>query len=434
MREGYKKTRSEVIPEDWEIKKFNDVININPRKEQLEDDNAEVSFLAMADVSNGGRVINKQIKKYGEVKKGFTGFKTNDVLLAKITPCFENGKRALVKNLRNEVGFGSTEFHVLRGNKDLTSEYIYYYISTHDFKSKAEMNMTGSAGQRRVPTDFIKNFKLPVPPLKEQKKIASILSLVDEHIEEVDGMIEDLKELKKGLMQKLLTGQYTIENGKLVKTKEFKKTRLGVLPKHWQVKPMNKIIETLTDYVANGSFASIKENVEYKSTEDYAILLRLQDYSSRYLNKFVYITEEAYNFLEKSKVYPNDIIISNVGARCGITFRAPNLGKPMSLAPNSILLRTNQNNDFIYYWLTSHYGQSSLDSIKTTTAQPKFNKTDFRTVKCPIPPIREQQKIVEALQLLDERIEAYKNENRNLKKLKMGLMQQLLTGKVRVKV
>ena len=107
-----------------------------------------------------------------DVIKGYTNFRDGDVLLAKITPCFENGKRAIANNLLNGIGFGSTEFHVLRPKDEVTSDWIFYAISRSDFCNIAKSQMTGTAGQKRVPTRVLEQFDIPIPSVKEQEVIA----------------------------------------------------------------------------------------------------------------------------------------------------------------------------------------------------------------------------------------------------------------------
>lgn len=161
----------------------------------------------------------------------------------------------------------------------------------------------------------------------------------------------------------------------------------------------------VTDYVANGSFASLAENVQYYNTVNYAILIRLVDFNNNFSGEFVYVNEHAYNFLSKSKLYGDEIIISNVGANVGTVFKCPNLNKPMTLGPNSIIVKLNGNNDFYYYWFKSRYGKHCIDSIVSGSAQPKFNKTHFKEMAIPVPPIKEQQKIASILSSLDSKIE-----------------------------
>lgn len=195
---------------------------------------------------------------------------------------------------------------------------------------------------------------------------------------------------------------------------EFKKTKLGVIPSNWEVKPIKEIAETVTDYVANGSFASLAKNVTYKNEEDVAVLIRLVDYNNRFQGGFVFIDEHAYQFLAKSKLFGDEIIISNVGANVGTVFRCPKLPYKMSLAPNSIMVKFNGNNDFYFHWLRSYNGQQMLKSIVTGSAQPKFNKTNFKEMLAPVPPLEEQQKIAAILSALDEKIATNREINDNL--------------------
>ncbi len=195
---------------------------------------------------------------------------------------------------------------------------------------------------------------------------------------------------------------------------EFKKTKLGVIPSNWEVKPIKEIAEIVTDYVANGSFASLAKNVTYKNEEDVAVLIRLVDYNNRFQGGFVFIDEHAYQFLAKSKLFGDEIIISNVGANVGTVFRCPKLPYKMSLAPNSIMVKFNGNNDFYFHWLRSYNGQQMLKSIVTGSAQPKFNKTNFKEMLAPVPPLEEQQKIAAILSALDEKIAINRAINDNL--------------------
>lgn len=193
-----------------------------------------------------------------------------------------------------------------------------------------------------------------------------------------------------------------------------KETPWGMVPQTWKISIVKDEALLVTDYVANGSFASLAENVEYKSEEDYAVLVRLVDYNNDFQGPFVFIDESAYEFLAKSKLYGDEIIISNVGANVGTVFKCPKLKWKMSLAPNAIMVKFKGNNDFYYYWLKSKYGQYMLSSIVTGSAQPKFNKTNFRDLAIPVPPISEQKQIAKVLASLDDKIELNRRINDNL--------------------
>jgi type I restriction enzyme S subunit len=125
-----------------------------------------------------GKIENPEVRLLCEVRKGYTYFKENDILFAKITPCMENGKCAIARNLVNGIGFGSTEFHVLRPMQNVTSEWVYYFIQQKSFREEAKKYMTGSVGQQRVPADFLENTKIPLPPLEDQKKTVAYLDRV----------------------------------------------------------------------------------------------------------------------------------------------------------------------------------------------------------------------------------------------------------------
>ena len=161
----------------WPMVKLGDVCTINPRLPKNIDLEQEVTFLAMAAVSEKGEISSQETRILHETKKGFTYFERGDVLLAKITPCFENGKATLTNNLNTQIGFGSTEFHVLRAIPELIlPEYIFYLIWNEKFRIAAAKEMTGSAGQKRVSADYLKEYQFYLPSIFEQEKIVSALN------------------------------------------------------------------------------------------------------------------------------------------------------------------------------------------------------------------------------------------------------------------
>ncbi|MDZ4936449.1 restriction endonuclease subunit S [Clostridium perfringens] len=164
------------------IKKLGEVTEVNPKKSEIKelDKDLIVSFVPMDRVSEKGEFAPELSKPISEVYNGFTYFKDNDVLFAKITPCMENGKGAIAINLSNGIGFGSTEFHVLRPIKDNSNPYWIYHLTTLiEFRRLAERKMTGSAGQKRVPTDFLNNVEVVIPPIELQNQFADFAKQVD---------------------------------------------------------------------------------------------------------------------------------------------------------------------------------------------------------------------------------------------------------------
>ena len=159
--------------------KLEDHIELNPNKKELQNFNGNVSFLPMSNVSENGKIDLSINRNIDDVRKGFTFFKDNDVIVAKITPCFENGKGAPVFGLLNGVGFGSTEFHVLRPKNTVNTVWLYHVTMLSKFRLEGERKMTGSGGQRRITKDFINNFKLNIPPLSLQNEFADFVAQVD---------------------------------------------------------------------------------------------------------------------------------------------------------------------------------------------------------------------------------------------------------------
>jgi type I restriction enzyme S subunit len=154
-----------------------DVVQINPRvgTERASAD-LPVSFVPMAAVcEHTGRIVSSDVRPFGQVSKGFPIFAENDVLFAKITPCMENGKAAIARNLENGTGAGSTEFFVLRPTGRILSEYVFHFIRRTSFRATCKANFTGSAGQQRVPKSFLEKVAIPLPPVEEQRRIVGLL-------------------------------------------------------------------------------------------------------------------------------------------------------------------------------------------------------------------------------------------------------------------
>jgi len=220
------------LPEGWKWAKLGNVCVINPRKAEISDlpDDMEVTFVPMSAVSeNVGGIVSPEICKLGKVRKGYTYFREGDVLFAKITPCMENGKSAIAKNLKNSIGFGSTEFHVLRPTNQIIFEYIYFYIRQPLFREEAERNMTGTVGQLRVPTGFMKNAEIPLPSLEEQK---SIVKFIETALERVNKAKQSLKDSDKPI-EKILPAAIK----KVIPTDE--------LPEGWKWVKLGDVVKLL---------------------------------------------------------------------------------------------------------------------------------------------------------------------------------------------
>jgi len=197
------------------------------------------------------------------------------------------------------------------------------------------------------------------------------------------------------------------------------------IPEGWVETSIGELAVLLTDYVANGSFASLKENVTYlRDGEGYARLIRLADHNKNYKGEAVFVNEHSYMFLKKSKLYPRDLIISNVGEYSGTLFRAPNLDIPMTLGPNSILMKFGESDDYMFYFLKGRVGQHLINTVKSGSANPKFNKTEFKKIEFIIPPLPEQKAIAKVLTSFDDKIELLQAQKKTLETMAQTIFKE----------
>lgn len=203
------------IPEHWSLERLKYYIDLNPTKENSLCDKDLVTFLPMEMIHEDGSIDKENAKKIKNIDSRFTHFKEGDVLLAKITPCFENGKSAIASDLYNGYGFGTTELHVLRAKKNkMINKFLYYIIRSNQFLKLGESRMTGAAGQKRISSGFVNNYVTGIPPLSEQRKIASFLDAQMENIDKLQNNIKEqisnLKEYRKTLITKAVTGKIDV--------------------------------------------------------------------------------------------------------------------------------------------------------------------------------------------------------------------------------
>ena len=207
------------LPEGWVMVRAADVCEVNPRKPALDvlPADAPASFVPMAAVDDYlGAITAPEDRPFGELRaKSYTPFAEGDVLLAKITPCMENGKAAVARGLTNKLGFGSTEFHVFRSMGAIFPEYLYHYIRQQSFRDDAQGHMAGTAGQLRVPADYVKQFLLPLPPLPEQKRIVAKVEALMARVNAAQARLARLPGVLKRFHQSVLaaacSGQLTAE-------------------------------------------------------------------------------------------------------------------------------------------------------------------------------------------------------------------------------
>jgi len=191
----------------FDLYSLNQIVITNPSKTDIKDldDDMLVSFVEMASVSNDGYIEKKEDRTLKSVRKGsYTYFAEDDVIVAKITPCMENGKCALAKNLTNAIGLGSSEFHVFRASDKILPAYLFYHLNREKIRKEAETKMTGASGHRRVPISFYENIKIPAPPISEQQKIVEEIEILEVQIATAQNVIENAPAQKAAVLKKWL--------------------------------------------------------------------------------------------------------------------------------------------------------------------------------------------------------------------------------------
>ena len=281
---------------------------------------------------------------------------------------------------RREGRFSITNVCGLISNVDkaLSIDFLYYWLN-----KVAKGYVYQGMGNPKLMSNVMETIEIPLPPLEIQEKIVECL-------DKFSALAAELQ----AELQKRRT-QYEYYRTRLLTPPHADSTANSTDDCNWEWKTLGEICE-VQDYVANGSFGDIKKNVQYYNEPNYALLVRITDLTNNFQNaQKVYIDEHAYNYMTKSRLDGDEIIISNVGS-CGATFLCPKLNVPMSLAPNAILVRT-PNNHFYYHWFCSKFGQEAINKIVAKSAMPKFNKTEFRKILLPFPPLAEQQRIADIL-------------------------------------
>lgn len=269
------------------------------------------------------------------------------------------------------------------------------------------------------------DMEIELPSRKVQDKIVSILSSLDQKIELNNKINADLEEMAQAIFKNWFVDFEPFKDGKFVDSE------LGMIPEGWKVGKITDIGCLITDYVSNGSFASLKQNVHLYETKEYAQFIRNTDLKTNTFS--VYVDKHSYDFLSKSTLYGNEIIISNVGD-VGSVHLCPKLDIPMTLGNNIIMLRPNEKeyNYFLYLWFKYFSGQGLIQGIKGGSAQPKFNKTDFKNLPLLIPSFEIIERSYWIFESMFSILSSNVKENSRLSTLRDTLLPRLMSGELEV--
>ena len=331
-----------------------------------------------------------------------------DILINNIRPYF---KKIWYSDM---IGGCSNDVFVIRSKENYDSKFLYYVLSSDDFFSYVMANAKGTK-MPRGDKKAIQNYEVPNFSIDEQKRISFVLSEIDKKIE-VNKMInKNLDDILDSIFKENFIKEFDNDNN------------------DWKIKNIGELPLIITDYVANGSFASLKENVTILDYEEYAYFIRNTDLKSKSFQKFV--NKHSYDFLKKSSLFGNEVIISNVGD-VGSVFLCPFLDKPMTLGNNMILVKSRDDainlNFYLFLLFRSNYGQYLISTITAGSVQSKFNKTEFKSLELTMP----NDELIIKFNNLVSPIFDYKNkisdEIVRLTKLRDTLLPKLMSGEIDV--
>ncbi|VTZ91329.1 restriction endonuclease subunit S [Limosilactobacillus reuteri] len=318
-------------------------------------------------IINGTNIINGKVnwsscgfiskERYNESPEIM--LKANDILITKDGTI---GKVAIVEELSKPSTVASGIFILRNTSPNIwITKYLYYYLQSYDFKSFIHSRIEGSVIPHLYQKDF-ESLSIKSPSLEEQNTISKRLELIDKKIDLNNQLNDNLTQIS------LLNLANMIKN------------------KSYEIRKISDLDIIISDHVANGSFKALKENVTYYDENNYALFLRNIDFKNRLDGANRYIDKESYNYLKKSHLFGGEVVISNV-ADVGTIHRVPFINRPMVIGNNQIFIKSVHSflTEYLYVYFKSYWGQNSIFSITSGSAQQKFNKTDFRALEIPIP-------------------------------------------------
>lgn len=323
----------------------------------------------------------------------------------------------------------------------IKASYFKHLSKSDIFISLLKSSVTGIREGQNIDYNILKESLLPIPPEEEQKAMGCYLdvatSKIDKAIAMQQKMIDLLNERKQIIIQNAVTKGLD-EN---VEMKDSGVEWIGMIPKHWEISSIKHLINLLTDYDANGSFADIAQNCNINNGTPYAWMVRTTDLVNRrygIVNGNNYCDKKTYDYLSKSSLSINDIIIAKRGD-IGKVFLIPDINVPMTLAPNTYLLKTIKakiNNNFLYYALSSKYGKDAMTIFNKSTTLGALYKDDVKALPIACPPLTEQIVIAahldKEMQRFDSAITNCQRQITLLQERKQIIINEVVTGKVKV--
>lgn len=404
------------MPSHWEIKRLRYAVRF-PTKGEVRGlpPDTLVSFVPMEAVGEFGGLSLEQTRPVEDVLNGYTFFRSGDVLVAKITPCFENGKGALAEGLESGLGFGTTELHVLRAGADVLPKYLFYLTLGEHFRKLGTAEMYGAGGQKRVPERFLQNLRHPIPPVDEQRAIAVFLDRETTKIDELMAKKQRLIELFKEKRQAVISRAVTKGLGPNAPMKPSAIDWLGEIPAHWEMRSLRFLFDNLNHrrVPLSGEDRSYRAKI-YPYYGASGVIDAVDEYI--FDEPLILVAEDGANLLSRST--------------------------PLAFVAEG------------QYWVNNHahiirprigpirYWEALLQTFDFTplvsgSAQPKLTIGNLNTIVLPVPPIKEQERIaayvIGAHRRIDAVAEAIANARQRLCEHRSALITAAVTGQIDVR-
>ena len=437
------------LPESWRWSRLLDLGEINPRNDAGEDHAA--TFVPMAAVSEKhGQLLGGAVTRWGAISKGYTHFANGDVLIAKITPCFENGKAARVTGLQHGIGAGSTEFHVFRPiTEEVNPAYVYLFLRSPLFRVRGQTTMTGTAGQKRLPTDYFALCAMPLPPKGEQARIVAKVDELMALCDRLEKQQQDRRKLQNALRQSTLRALASAESahelhegwqrlqanfGRLFSELGDARSlrdvlfdlalrglllpdsrlsaggapsgeELGSLPSGWNWKTLAE----LTEYITSGS----RGWKAYMSSAGDSFI-RSQDIRQDALifesPAYVALPERVEG--KRTLVRPGDLLLTITGGNVGRCAIVPSMTNKAYVSQHVALIRLQDPSlsEFIHFWMVNAFGGRAFLARYIYGDKPGLNLAQVGSVPIPVPPARAVTEVLKSLRRYQQLCDALETQ------------------------
>lgn len=423
------------VPVHWISKRLRFVADFNPSKAEIAelDSGTEVSFLPMESIGDDGTLSLARTRPIAEVETGYTFFGEGDVTVAKITPCFENGKGAVMRGLTGGIGFGTTELIVARPKaQEATGDYLHWLFISTPFRKLGEAAMYGAGGQKRVPDEFVRNFRTAFPAVAEQRTITAFL---DHETAKIDALVaeqEKLIALLKEKRQAVITHAVTKGLDPDAPMKDSGIEWLGEVPAHWTIMKLGMVASVVRG--ASPRPAGDPRFFGGDAVPWVTVAEITKDGDIQLTDTSEFLTVEGAAFSRTFQA--GTLIYSNSGATLGV----PKILAIDACANDGVIgferLSDSVTTQFLYHFLAS-ITDSIRDRVKQGSGQPNLNTDIVKGIYFPLPPVDEQNAIDSRISAISCDFKALTTEAEHavvlLQERRSALISAAVTGKIDVR-